>query len=73
VARFQLDGSGWPVGQFLIPAGTVIDTDAKSDGWSLMCSERGLLPPVTCQPLDAATYELMCGLYGSWRVAPLRT
>jgi hypothetical protein len=73
MARYQLDGSGWPVDQFLIPPGTVIDTYANADGWSLMVSERGLWPPITAQPLDAATYETMVQLYGAWRVAPLKS
>jgi hypothetical protein len=73
MARYQLDGSGLPLGQFLIPPGTVINTGDPNDGWGAEIARRGLPPPVTCQALDQATYEQMCSLYGSWRVAPLRT
>jgi hypothetical protein len=41
--KYRVGSSGFPVGQWLIPAGTLIDTDA-ADQWSTLC--RGLSPPV---------------------------
>jgi hypothetical protein len=59
--KFQLAGPGWPVGQFLIPGGTIIDSGA-SDSWSTLV--RGLSPPVSAIPLDQGTYQQMKNLYG---------
>ena len=69
MARYQITHSGWPVDQWLIPNGTVID-DVSGDGWSVLIRERGLPPPVNASPLDTATYNQMVQLYGAYRVGP---
>jgi hypothetical protein len=58
--RFQIAEAGWPVGQFLIPAGTVIDTEADDD-WSRLVRERGL--PLNARPMDNEAYEFMVRAY----------
>jgi hypothetical protein len=59
--RYQLRGSGWLIGQWYIPQGTIIDTTA-SDDWSKLAV--GLIPPINGQPLDQATYDFMKSQYG---------
>ena len=46
--RYQLL-KAWPVGQFCIEAGTVIDTDAN-DQWSQLV--KNLPPPLTAMPVS---------------------
>jgi len=58
--RFQILGGGWPVGQFLIPSGTIIDTNVE-DQWSTLV--KGLRPPLNAMPLDRLTWNWMQGLY----------
>jgi len=58
--KYQLRDHGWPIGQFCIPAGTVIDTDA-SDQWSTLA--KGWPPPLNAQPLDQLTYDRMKKTY----------
>jgi hypothetical protein len=58
--RFQLQRHGWPVGQYLIPEGTIID--AKSDGaWTNMA--RGRAPPPNAIALDDEAADLMFKRY----------
>jgi hypothetical protein len=57
--RYQLRGD-WPIGQFCIPVGTVIDTDA-SDQWSSLA--KGRPPPLNAMPLNRETWKWMRGLY----------
>jgi hypothetical protein len=74
--KFRVGGSSWPVGQHLIPNGTVIDTTGNPEQmnqWSREVLKRGLLPPVDAQPLDDATYQQMVAIYGAHRVATLKT
>jgi hypothetical protein len=52
--KFQVNGQGWPVGQSLVPAGTVIDTSASD--WS---SLRGYVLPPNVTPLDDEAYQAM--------------
>jgi hypothetical protein len=66
--RYQLFGGGQPVGPWLIPHGTIIDTDQLADGWSKLINERGIVPPITAQALDQATYDWMCKQYGVEKV-----
>jgi hypothetical protein len=56
---YQLLGP-WPVGQFCIPAGTVINS-AGTDQWSQLA--KGLPPPLTAMPLDRHTWQRMKELY----------
>jgi hypothetical protein len=52
--RFQITGQGWPVGQFLIPSGSIID--ASADHWPALFA-RGLKIPITATPLDTEAFE----------------
>jgi hypothetical protein len=63
--KFQLRQHGWPIGQHLIPEGTIIDTDA-GDQWSRLAV--GLNPPINAQPLDQATYDAMKAIYPAERI-----
>jgi hypothetical protein len=46
----------WPVGAMLLSPGTIID-DTQSDFL------RGVIPPPTVTPLDAATREWLVSIY----------
>lgn len=60
--KFRVSGSGWPLDQWLLPNGTVIDTDA-SDLWSTIVRERGLPPPIDATPLDQAAWQAQVDAY----------
>jgi len=62
--RYQISGGGWPIGSWLIPAGTIID---------LPEGKRGRLPPRDAVALDEQTYQAMVKQYEigpkpPWRV-----
>jgi hypothetical protein len=57
--KYQLLGA-WPVQEFCIPAGTIIDTTA-TDQWSMLV--KHLRPPLNAMPLDKYTFEWMQKLY----------
>jgi hypothetical protein len=59
MARYQITGAGFPVGQWLIPTGTLIDDVSGVDQWSTLVRERGLVPPVNASPLDQNTHAQM--------------
>jgi hypothetical protein len=56
---YQLRGD-FPVGQYLIPVGTVINS-ASTDQWSVLA--RGHAPPLNCMPLDWGTWQELKRLY----------
>jgi hypothetical protein len=58
--KYQILSGGFPCGQHLIPAGTIIDTTA-TDQWSMLA--KGLPPPLTAMPLDWGTWQTMKELY----------
>jgi len=62
--RYLLAGHGWPIGQFLIPDGTVIDTDVDDD-WSRLAAGR--IPP-NAIPLDQSAYDEMAKHYPYWAI-----
>jgi hypothetical protein len=68
--KYQICGAGWPVDQWLIPTGTLIDDVSGTDQWSTLIRERELKPPVNASPLDQSTHALMVKLYGADRVGP---
>jgi hypothetical protein len=68
MAKFQLRESGWPIGAYLIPRGTIIDTDSGTDGWSRLVASLGLTPPVNAQPFDQSTYDLMRMEFPAYRI-----
>jgi hypothetical protein len=47
--RFQISGQGWPVGPWLIPAGTVID-NSQPTGWAAVVAGRAI--PLNATALD---------------------
>jgi hypothetical protein len=48
---FQINGQGWPVGQFLIPAGQIVDTSAN-DAWANLEHFPAALNRRDSQPLS---------------------
>jgi hypothetical protein len=68
MAKYQLRQTGWPVGQFLIPQGAIIDTVAGTDAWSMLVASLGLPPPMNAQPLDQATYNTMRLQFAAWQI-----
>lgn len=61
---YQITGSGWPVGSWLIPNGSVIDDVNGADTWSTVVRERGLIPPPNSTALDEETRNQMAQVYG---------
>lgn len=58
--RFQLTMHGWPIGDRLIPVGTIIDS-RDNDDWSVLA--RGRMPPLNSMALDQEAYEVMSTHY----------
>jgi hypothetical protein len=58
--RYQILNGGFPVGQHLIPAGTIIDLNG-TDQWSQLV--KGLRPPLNVMPLDRPTWLWLKKLY----------
>jgi hypothetical protein len=58
--RFQITGAGWPVGQYLIPSGSVIDS-TSDDHWSLFA--RGLTLPINATCLDDEAWQAQLAAY----------
>jgi hypothetical protein len=57
--KYQLLGA-WPINQFCIPAGTIIDLNG-TDQWSQLAKNRP--PPLNAMPLDRYTWEWMKKLH----------
>jgi hypothetical protein len=57
---FQLRQTGWSIGAFLIPVGTIINS-GSTDQWSQLAA--GHTPPLNAQPLDQSTYDAMKTAY----------
>jgi hypothetical protein len=58
--RYQLSQHGWPIGDRLIPVGTVIEIGvggAAGDDWSRLAAFR--VPPINSVPLDQEAYQAM--------------
>jgi hypothetical protein len=62
--KFQITGQGWPVGQYLIPTGSIIDASAD-DHWSLFA--RGLTIPINATPLDDEAWQSQLRAYPAHR------
>jgi hypothetical protein len=58
--RFRIEREGWVVGQYLIPAGTVID-DRVNDQWTQIA--KGHVPPLNAVALDQEAFDLMKRAY----------
>jgi hypothetical protein len=63
--RYLILDQGLPVGQWLIPAGTIIDA-AATDMWSTLM--LGRVPPPNAQALDQAAYDAMRLAYDYFRI-----
>ena len=63
--KYQLRDHGWPIGQFCVPEGVIIDTETTDprDSWSIHVRDSGLPPPLSSQPLDQATFDYMKAIY----------
>lgn len=74
--RYQISGGGWPIGSWLIPAGTIIDLPegkAEHELTEWERTARGRLPPRDAVALDEQTYQAMVKQYEigpkpPWRV-----
>ena len=68
--KFQLVGHGWPIGQYLVPVGTIIDTDDPNDSWRWLWQSwlPEKPPPVNALPVDQETYDLLAQTYGAYRI-----
>jgi hypothetical protein len=75
--RYAIGAGGWPVGQYLIPAGTLIDTSATDD-WSRLAASInsrgdpwdrviGHTPPMNAVALDQAAWNAMASAYPGYR------
>jgi hypothetical protein len=62
--KVQVTGGGWPVGQWLIPAGTILD--AKD--WTFNSTPLPWLPPPNMMALDQEAFALMSRHYDASRV-----
>jgi hypothetical protein len=62
--KYQLAQHGWPIGQWLIPVGTVIDhgkAPEQMNDWEKLA--LGKLPPMNAVPLDTDCAEAMAKGY----------
>src|SRR5262249_55893693 len=60
VMRFQITGQGWPVGQHLIPSGTLIDFSERNM-WTALAQGRGI--PLTATALDDEAWQAQLQAY----------
>jgi hypothetical protein len=68
MARYQIHQHGWPIGQWFVPEGAIIDDINGTDTWSLLVKAKQISPPPNAQPLDQATFERMKILYPVHRI-----
>jgi hypothetical protein len=61
MAKYQLTQTGWSIGQWFLPVGTVINTTACKDDFSKLA--RGLPIPLNAMPLDLETWKEMQAAY----------
>ena len=57
--KYQIQQTGWPVGQHLIPVYTVIDDVAGEDDWSKLVRANKASPPPNAHVLDDAAYATL--------------
>jgi hypothetical protein len=58
--KFQLDQTGWPIGQFVVPAGTTLDLgkpESQMTDWEKLA--RGRAPPMNALALDDEAEQTM--------------
>jgi hypothetical protein len=66
--RYQLRMHGWPIGQWFVPEGAIIDDGDGTDQLSLLVKSLKLDPPPNAQPLNQETYDRMARLYDKHRI-----
>jgi hypothetical protein len=45
IMRYQITGSwGWPIGDKVIPGGTILNFDDDTDWWAQLAKKNGMLP-----------------------------
>jgi hypothetical protein len=66
--RYQLTQYGWPVGQWLIPVGTIIDAGNPQTDWDRLAASVVGGPPPNAIALDQECYDKMCLVYDPNRV-----
>jgi len=64
--KYQIALHGWPVGQHLIPVGTIL-VFAKFDDWTQLAGRRA--PPRNAMPLDQQAYDVMREHYADIDIA----
>jgi hypothetical protein len=57
--RYLITGTLWPIGQFTIPCGAVIDDVAGTDPYSMLVRASGASPPSNALLLDNVTYDVL--------------
>jgi hypothetical protein len=58
--KYQLANHGWPIGDKVIPVGTIID-DRAEDDWSRLA--RGRTLPMNAVPLDQEAADALIRAY----------
>jgi hypothetical protein len=74
--KYRIGAHGWPVGEFLIPPRTVIDTTGdpyRFDRWSREIWNRKLFPPPDAEPLEQSAHEAMCATKAGYFVPSVKT
>src|SRR5262249_61838755 len=62
--KFQITGQGWPIGQHLIPSGTLIDF-SEPNIWTALATE--IVIPINATPLDEEAWEAQLRAYPEHR------
>jgi hypothetical protein len=66
--KYQLHSHGWPIGDRLIPVGTVIKLPPKEgDDWSALAQGKPI--PLNAVPLDDEAYQAMLRQFHDWQIS----
>jgi len=61
--RFQLKNHGWPIGDKLVPTGTILDLGNPASDWDRLARDH-MPPPLNAVALDQEAFDVM------WRAYP---
>jgi len=64
--RFQLKDTGWPIGQYLVPVGTILDLGNPTTDWDRLAMSH-MPPPLNAVALDQECAEFMHRVYPGQR------